>query len=615
MHDQAKIGDPAAIAALINQRLETQPVQAAVTRQTDWLNIRLMAETLPNQQRFTAFIYQGIQALQPDGIRHLTISGQSRNPTETPWQVKVALAQPSSASSAPQNRPEERPERTQPAIATVHAAPAQRPVQRPAQRPAQTAIQTAAQVPEAAPLNVRPDVQPAVSPSVPPVTATNWWQHPSTQPYLLLGLAAAFAVVLWQVLGFVLLLILLVVALIPARVAWGRGYAFFNWYIYSFALPFVALFHAMILPQRDRSSGAGELMATLNPLPLPTTRQRPEPSSTPPTATPASAGDLIPVSETKSEATFGAETATKNGAKNFANQILAGVNFAGQSLAHANFAQADLSGANFTGADCSGANFRQAKLGGAVFAQANLTRADFTQATVSWQNSWARLTAGSLPIWAWAVVLMLGIVLFSLSVSLRYGRFAEYALGGTVGVGLLTATVLVLSAQNPRQPNLRRTLTIAIAAIVTVMSLVTLQDAPGLAGSKLGLIILAAVLMLMKEPRPRWARWGTGMGLLGGLATVNTVSLLGLSGTDARSGHLLILMLLVMGFSAAVGRLIAVLSSLWFTQFEQATLTQTNFTRADLSRASFLNARVSDVVWHQTKLVGAVRPNGQRVKK
>lgn len=575
MLEQAKAGDPAAIAALIERRLQQHQIQIAVVCQSECLTITLMAKAVPNQQQMVDFIYQGLNRLQPVGIRRLVLKGQTTVSAEASWAVTLPL--PTDAESSE-------------TIAVAQAA-----VKPMLTKPSggQTAVPEAlavASTPSISELATSSKPQAQDRPNQPPQTAQvgvspcpssrvapkSWWQRPINQPYLLLGLVAAFGVVQWQTFSMTLPLLLLAIAAVPARLAWGRGYNFFNWYAYSFALPFVAVFHIMVLPKR--ANGQND-------------------SATTPTAIAAvtSPPPSLPV--------------------DFAGKSLVGRNFESKNLTGANFTGADLSGANFARAICTGANFSQAKIGGACFKAANLTQADFTQATVAWQGSWVGLAAKSLPIWGWVLVLMLAVNLLSLSVSSQYNRFADFSLGCVLWVGGLVAFGVVVLAQNPQRLNLQRNLTIAIAALVTITSLTTVQTLPGLTLVKLGFAVLAGVLIWLPSPQPNWARWGTGLGLLGGLSVVNLWSLLGVGGNTPFLGTLVTLHILVLSFATVTGRLIAVFTRLWFVNFERATLNQANFTHAHLNRANFLKAQVTDVIWQQTALTGAIRPNGQRIPK
>ncbi|MEM9220485.1 MAG: hypothetical protein AAGD25_39955 [Cyanobacteria bacterium P01_F01_bin.150] len=86
---QAKQGDPDAIAQLMNQSLETKGIKATVSRQADLLKVLLNSENELNQSLLTQFIYKGIQNLNIPGVTTVEVTGQSQS--AGPWIQTLAL--------------------------------------------------------------------------------------------------------------------------------------------------------------------------------------------------------------------------------------------------------------------------------------------------------------------------------------------------------------------------------------------------------------------------------------------------------------------------------------------------------------------------------------------
>lgn len=87
----AKLGDPQAIAALMNQSLQSRGMNAIVERQGDCLEVTLEAERIPNRQALTAFVQQGINNLGIRSITSIRIVGQQVGASYPAWMQEVQL--------------------------------------------------------------------------------------------------------------------------------------------------------------------------------------------------------------------------------------------------------------------------------------------------------------------------------------------------------------------------------------------------------------------------------------------------------------------------------------------------------------------------------------------
>ncbi|MBF2000744.1 MAG: hypothetical protein IGS38_08520 [Synechococcales cyanobacterium M58_A2018_015] len=87
----AKQGDPQAIAALMNQSLQSKGMMATVERQGDELEVILEAERVPNRQALTAFVQQGIHNLGMQSIRSIRILGQQIGAGSPAWMQELII--------------------------------------------------------------------------------------------------------------------------------------------------------------------------------------------------------------------------------------------------------------------------------------------------------------------------------------------------------------------------------------------------------------------------------------------------------------------------------------------------------------------------------------------
>ncbi|GAB4384037.1 MAG: hypothetical protein Kow00121_46970 [Elainellaceae cyanobacterium] len=83
--EQAKQGDPQAIAALMNKSLQPKGMTALVERRGDYLEVVLEAERVPNRQALTAFVEKGIHNLGIGSIRSIRVLGQQIGAEAPAW--------------------------------------------------------------------------------------------------------------------------------------------------------------------------------------------------------------------------------------------------------------------------------------------------------------------------------------------------------------------------------------------------------------------------------------------------------------------------------------------------------------------------------------------------
>ncbi|MBD2261146.1 type IV pilin-like G/H family protein [Pseudanabaena sp. FACHB-2040] len=98
--EQAKQGDPDAIASLINQSLQPKGITVNATLNRNFLTILAESETTPDQKSVTQSIEKGIGALKPQGIERIVIKGKASGQKSPAWRSLVELAQPAAEGIA-----------------------------------------------------------------------------------------------------------------------------------------------------------------------------------------------------------------------------------------------------------------------------------------------------------------------------------------------------------------------------------------------------------------------------------------------------------------------------------------------------------------------------------
>ncbi|TVQ07900.1 MAG: hypothetical protein EA368_12970 [Leptolyngbya sp. DLM2.Bin27] len=89
--EQAQGGDAAAIAALMNQALQSKGVTVRGDRQGDCLQLWLTAPTLPPQAATVAYVRRGLDRLQVTALTVLQIYGGQTDQPQPSWGIEVDL--------------------------------------------------------------------------------------------------------------------------------------------------------------------------------------------------------------------------------------------------------------------------------------------------------------------------------------------------------------------------------------------------------------------------------------------------------------------------------------------------------------------------------------------
>ncbi len=89
--EQAKQGQPEAVAALINRSLKPKGLEATAQRQGDCLEITLSSAQVPNPKATTALIQRGMTILQAEGLRRVKVRSR-RNDGALAWEQEFTIA-------------------------------------------------------------------------------------------------------------------------------------------------------------------------------------------------------------------------------------------------------------------------------------------------------------------------------------------------------------------------------------------------------------------------------------------------------------------------------------------------------------------------------------------
>ncbi|MBD1914859.1 MULTISPECIES: hypothetical protein [Cyanophyceae] len=90
--EQAKDGDAAAIATLMNQALQPKGITVRCDRQSDCLQLWLTGQTLPPQAATVSYVRRGLERLQVTSITILQIYAEQADQQEPGWGVEVDLS-------------------------------------------------------------------------------------------------------------------------------------------------------------------------------------------------------------------------------------------------------------------------------------------------------------------------------------------------------------------------------------------------------------------------------------------------------------------------------------------------------------------------------------------
>ncbi len=87
----ARQGQPNAIAALMNQHLESKGITAYVAQQGNLLQVVLEASGVPAQSKLVNYVKMGISGLGLTTVDHLSVSGKQQGSTDSAWTEMVQM--------------------------------------------------------------------------------------------------------------------------------------------------------------------------------------------------------------------------------------------------------------------------------------------------------------------------------------------------------------------------------------------------------------------------------------------------------------------------------------------------------------------------------------------
>ncbi|MGE5660127.1 MAG: hypothetical protein ACM37W_26355 [Actinomycetota bacterium] len=86
----AKLGNPQAIAALLNHHLQRKGITVKATLKEEGLRIKVESEQVPPQQ-LVSYIHQGIATLNPQSIKTIKIYGFQAGQNLPAWKQELSL--------------------------------------------------------------------------------------------------------------------------------------------------------------------------------------------------------------------------------------------------------------------------------------------------------------------------------------------------------------------------------------------------------------------------------------------------------------------------------------------------------------------------------------------
>lgn len=110
--DQARAGNPAAIAALIQQALANRGIQVRAACKTSCLHVVLTAPTTPDRQTYARVVYAAVLCLGASPIQTLQVYGRQQGVNQPAWVQAFRLALPA-VEPLPELRPELEPQALQ----------------------------------------------------------------------------------------------------------------------------------------------------------------------------------------------------------------------------------------------------------------------------------------------------------------------------------------------------------------------------------------------------------------------------------------------------------------------------------------------------------------------
>jgi hypothetical protein len=89
--EQAKQGQPDAIAALMNRQLKSKGIQVQARRRNDCLQMRFKSSKVPQKDQLTAWVHRGLERLHPVGIDRVQVEGWKHGASRPVWVETIAL--------------------------------------------------------------------------------------------------------------------------------------------------------------------------------------------------------------------------------------------------------------------------------------------------------------------------------------------------------------------------------------------------------------------------------------------------------------------------------------------------------------------------------------------
>jgi hypothetical protein len=90
--EEAKLGDAAAIAALINNSLKGKRIIAKVTKKEDCLQIILESSEVPSQEALVSIIRSSLMSLAPESVNHVKVYARQSESSPTVWSERFSLS-------------------------------------------------------------------------------------------------------------------------------------------------------------------------------------------------------------------------------------------------------------------------------------------------------------------------------------------------------------------------------------------------------------------------------------------------------------------------------------------------------------------------------------------
>ncbi|MFP4008738.1 MAG: hypothetical protein ACLFV6_12140, partial [Spirulinaceae cyanobacterium] len=100
--EQAKQGQPDAIATLMNSQLKSKGIQVQARRRNDCLQMRFKSSKVPQKDQLTAWVHRGLQRLHPVGIDRVQVEGWKHGASRPAW-VKILSLTPAAAPTSAVN--------------------------------------------------------------------------------------------------------------------------------------------------------------------------------------------------------------------------------------------------------------------------------------------------------------------------------------------------------------------------------------------------------------------------------------------------------------------------------------------------------------------------------